>query len=222
MSDDSLVNEILALIFRKDGSLRYDWSLQSNLEDLLNPELWEDTDLETILEACAREMPSVVGGSTGSNLLDLLPQSSRDRLANVIDGVGISNGKSVSPMVENIGTTIANLEYAETNSMEFDQPENDQEGGIVLLHDLMDLEINCHNAGKNKKKQESCRHLYWEIWELAWTRRIFTTDDSTIDALESLYSRYKFLHTRSVAKKSAVSISNLSGFFEEEDGKTSR
>ncbi len=152
MSDDSLVNEILALIFRKDGTLRYDWSLQSNLEDLLNPESWEDTDLETLLEASAREMPSVVGGSTGSNLLDLLPQSSRDRLANVIDGVGISNSRTVSPMVETIGMTIADLENAETNNMDFDLPESDQEGSVVLLHDLMDLEINCHNAGKSKKK----------------------------------------------------------------------
>ncbi|MBF0357964.1 MAG: hypothetical protein HQL70_05105 [Magnetococcales bacterium] len=221
MSDDSLVNEILALIFRKDGSLSYDWSLQGSLEDLLDHNSWEDTDLETILEASAREVPSIFGGSTGSNLLDLLPQSSRDRLANVISGVGISNSKFVSPMVETIGTTIADLEKAENSSMDFEQPESDNDGGIVLLHDLMDLEINCHNAGKNKKKQESCRHLYWEIWELAWTRRIFTTDESTIDALESLYSRYKFLHARSVTRKPAVSLSNLPGLFEEEDGKTS-
>ncbi|MBF0193882.1 MAG: hypothetical protein HQL71_04955 [Magnetococcales bacterium] len=216
--DDSLVDEILAMILRKDGSIRYDWTHENNLKDMLNPETWDEFNLDSMVELSDSEIPSIVQEPLGNKLQELIP-TTPDKLSQVINGVGIANNSYSSPLVEAIGITLLELQKAEYNSFESEVSVEDPEGGAVLLHDLMELELSCHKAGSNKKKQESCRHLYWKIWEFAWTRRIFIADDHTVDALENLYSRYKFLNTRNQSKKSSISIGKRADISEEEDGK---
>ncbi|MBF0382258.1 MAG: hypothetical protein HQL69_14635 [Magnetococcales bacterium] len=219
MSDeDSLVDEILAMILRKDGSIRYDWTHVNNLKDMLNPDTWDELNLESIVELGSSEIPSIMPDPLGSKLQELIP-TSRDKLSQVIKGVGIENDSYSSPLVEGIVITLMDLQKTEYGFFENETSVDDPEGGAVLLHDLMELEISCHKAGSNKKKQESCRHLYWKIWEFAWTRRIFITDDHTVDALENLYSRYKFLSNRKQNKKTSISIGKRPEVLEEDDGK---
>ena len=217
--DDSFVDEILAMILRKDGSIRYDWTHENNLKDMLNPETWDELNLDSMVELSNSEIPSIFSEPLGNQLQELIP-TSRDKLSEVINGVGIANNSYSSPLVEAIGITLLDLQKAEYNSFESEESVvEDPEGGAVLLHDLMELELSCHKAGNDKKKQESCRHLYWKIWEFAWTRRIFISEDHTVEALENLYSRYKFLNTRNQSKKASISISSRPEVSEEEDGK---
>jgi hypothetical protein len=218
MSDEeNLVDEILAMILRKDGSIRYDWTHENNLKDMLNPETWDELKLDSMVEFSNSEIPSIVSEPLGEKLQELIP-TAPDKLSQVINGVGIANNSYSSPLVEAIGITLLDLQNAEYSSFESELSVDDPEGGAVLLHDLMELELNCHKSGSNKKKQESCRHLYWKIWEFAWTRRIFIADDHTVDALENLYSRYKFLNTRNQSKKTTISMSSRNEISEEEDG----
>ncbi|MBF0445937.1 MAG: hypothetical protein HQL68_10140 [Magnetococcales bacterium] len=216
--DDSLVEEILAMILRKDGSIRYDWTHENNLKDMLNPETWDEFNFDSIVELSNSEIPSIVPEPLGYKLQELISPT-HDKLSQVINGVGIANNRYSSPFVEAIGITLLELQKAEYNFYESEIIVEDPEGGAVLLHDLMELELSCHKAGSNKKKQESCRHLYWKIWEFAWTRRIFIADDHTVDALENLYSRYKFLNTRNQSIKASISIGSRTEISEEEDGK---
>jgi hypothetical protein len=219
MSDDSLIDAILAIILNQDGSLRYDQMSKDRLEALLPPDIWEDSGLDAVLELSSQWALNTPQKSLDNIGLELINSYQKNAPKTMIDGVGISNGHYATPSVAAIGMTISNLERLEPQSMDGEMLIQDPDGGAVMLHDILELEICCHKAGKNKKRRESCRHLYWKIWELAWTRRIFVAEDHSVEVLEDIYVRYPFLDTRSTGttKRNTLTPGNLPDPLSKED-----
>jgi hypothetical protein len=195
MSDDNLVDEILAIILRRDGSIRYDRMRRDNLEDLLPAEAWDDSGIDTVLELTAEGVFHPLREPLGNIGVELFA-SSREKLSLAKCGIGISNSRYNIPLIQAIGITIADLEKREPRALDAELLVHDPEGNSILLQDIMGLEVNCSTAGKDKNQREECRQLYWKLWEFAWARRIFVAEDHIIETLENLYTRYPFLDTR--------------------------
>jgi hypothetical protein len=213
MSDDSSMNEILAILLLQDGYLRYGRIHNNSLEDLLVTEILDDSGLTAILEMNSRDTLDSLLEPDAQGLFTPAPE----QLSKVISGIGIANGHYATPSMASIGTTLSALQKQPPQTLDGEFQIHDQEGGAILLHDILDLEICCNSAGSDDKKQESCRHLYWQLWEFAWTRRIFITDDHTVEALENLFSRYPFLDSRNGGQLTALQHGNLPNPVLEED-----
>ncbi|MBF0448750.1 MAG: hypothetical protein HQL67_11160 [Magnetococcales bacterium] len=208
MSDRILIDAILELILRQDGSLRYDRMRQGDLEALLPSEIWNDTGMETVLHLTTQGVFHPLReplGNIGTSLFSL----SRDRVSEAMNGVGIFNSNLSDPLIQALGITLSDLEKREPRALEAELLVQDPEGNAILLRDMLELEIRCNAAGKKTKEQEACRHLYWQLWEFAWARRIFIAEDHVIEALENIYTRYPFLDTRQGPRRAPLPPGNL-------------
>ncbi|MBF0454710.1 MAG: hypothetical protein HQL72_07850 [Magnetococcales bacterium] len=216
MSDDSLVDEMLAIILRRDGSVRYDRMRKDNLEDLLPTEIWNDTGMETMKTLTTQGVFHPLREPLGNIGLELFANS-KDRLSQAMEGVGISNSLYANPLVQAIGLTIIDLEKREPKAQQAEMYVQDPEGSAALLQEILTLELSCDVAFKEQNERDACRSHYWELWEFAWARRIFVPEDHVIEALENLYSRYPFLETRLGKRRIPAPPGNLADPRNEEE-----
>lgn len=214
--DDDSADEVLTIILRRDGSLRYDLMRQDHLEDLLPPEALKDPGVETILELSSKGVFNPMREPLGNIGLDLFA-TSRDRLSAAQKGIGISNSSYATPLVQAIGLTISDLERREPRAIAAEELVQDLEGSATILHDIMELEIFCNQAGSDDANQEKCRQIYWKLWEFAWARRIFVPENHIIETLENIYSRHPFLDTRLGERRTLAPPGEMHDPREEED-----
>lgn len=208
MSDEDAADEVLDIILRRDGSIRYDRMRQGKLEEIMPPEAWQDAGLNEVRNLTSRGVFNPLREPLGNIGLELF-MDSREHLFRAQNAIGISNSRYSTPLVEAIGLTLSDLERREPRAREAEMIMEDPDGGASLLQDTLELELTCNHAGKSKKKQESCRHSYWKLWEFAWARRLFIPEDHIIEALESIYTRYPFLDNRNGQRRAPLPPGNM-------------